>query len=110
MSAIRWGASAMRILFSILVSILMLAGTSVEAQGLTREQAVAALTNTSVQARRDAASRLGDVGVMADVAALAKLLRDTDEDTRDNAEQSLWRIWARSGNPEICDERFAACF
>ena len=91
----------MRVLLSVLVSVLLVVGTLVQAQGLSREQAVAALTSVDVQLRRDAASRLGEVGVMADVAALAKLLRDADEDTRDNAEQALWRIWARSGNPEV---------
>src|SRR2546430_5567495 len=38
---------------------------------------------------------------MADVALLVKALRDPDEDTRDQAEQALWRIWARSGDPEV---------
>jgi tetratricopeptide (TPR) repeat protein len=31
---------------------------------------------------------------------LVGALRDPDADTRDQAEQALWRIWARSGDPE----------
>jgi len=37
---------------------------------------------------------------MADVPRLVETLRDPDADTRDQAEQALWRIWARSGDPE----------
>ena len=38
---------------------------------------------------------------MADVPPLLKALRDSDEDTRHQAEQAIWRIWARSGNQEV---------
>ena len=84
-----------------LVSILLLTGTAAQSQGLSREQAVQSLSHADAQMRRDAASRLGEVGSMADVTLLVKALRDPDEDTRDHAEQALWRIWARSGDPEV---------
>jgi len=38
---------------------------------------------------------------MADVRALVRALRDDDQETRANAELSLWRIWARSGDATI---------
>jgi len=88
-------------LVSALVSILLLTGTAAQAQGLSHEQAVQSLSHADAQMRRDAASRLGEVGSMADVTLLVKALRDPDEDTRDHAEQALWRIWARSGDPEV---------
>ena len=88
-------------LVSALVSILLLAGTAAQSQGLSREQAVQSLSHADAQTRRDAASRLGEVGSMADVTLLVKALRDPDEDTRDHVEQALWRIWARSGDPEV---------
>jgi len=88
-------------LLAALVSTLLLTFTAAQSQGLSREQAVQSLSDADAQTRRDAASRLGDVGLMADVTLLVKALRDPDEDTRDQAEQALWRIWARSGDPEV---------
>ena len=91
----------MHALLAALVSTLLLTFTAAQSQGLSREQAVQSLSDADAQTRRDAASRLGDVGSMADVTLLVKALRDPDENTRDQAEQALWRIWARSGDPEV---------
>ena len=88
-------------LASALVAILLLTSTAAQSQGLSREQALQSLSHADAQTRRDAASRLGEVGSMADVTLLVKALRDSDEDTRDHAEQALWRIWARSGDQEV---------
>ena len=88
-------------LVSALVSVFLLTGAAAQSQGLSREQAVQSLSHADAQTRRDAASRLGEVGSMADVTLLVKALRDPDEDTRDHVEQALWRIWARSGDPEV---------
>jgi tetratricopeptide (TPR) repeat protein len=38
---------------------------------------------------------------MADTKLLVKSLRDADEEVRDLAQQAMWRIWARSGDPEV---------
>jgi tetratricopeptide (TPR) repeat protein len=84
-----------------LLSILLLAGPSAQAEELGREQAARSLVDANAQTRRDAASRLGEVGTMADVPLLVKALRDDDEETRIQAEQALWHIWARSGDPEV---------
>jgi tetratricopeptide (TPR) repeat protein len=83
-----------------LVSVLLLTGATAHAQELRREQAVQRLSHAAAQTRREATDRLGEVGIMADVPPLLKALRDSDEDTRHHAEQAIWRIWARSGNPE----------
>lgn len=91
----------MHALLAALVSILLLSFTAAQAQSFSREQAVQSLSQVDAQTRRDAASRLGEVGSMADVTLLVKALRDPDEDTRNQAEQALWRIWARSGDPEV---------
>jgi len=88
-------------LLAALVSILLLTFTAAQSQGLSREQAVQSLSDADAQTRRGAASRLGEIGSMAEVTLLVKALRDPDEDTRDQAEQALWRIWARSGDPEV---------
>ena len=91
----------MNALFSALVLILLLSGTAAQAQGLSREQAAQALSKADTQMRRDAVSRLGEVGTMADATLLVNALRDADEDVRDRAEQAMWRIWARSGDQEV---------
>ncbi len=91
----------MHSLAAVLASILLLTVAAAQSQGLSREQAVQSLSRADAQARRDAASRLGEVGSMADVTLLVKALRDPDEDTRDHAELALWRIWARSGDDDV---------
>jgi tetratricopeptide (TPR) repeat protein len=91
----------MRVLTFILGSLLPLTGAFALAQGLDREHAVQALSAADPQARRDAATRLGEIGTMADVASLARALHDPDADARDRAEKALWRIWSRSGDAEI---------
>jgi len=88
-------------LLIIFVSMLLLPGPTAQAGELSREQAVKRLSHVTAQARREATARLGEVGIMADVPALLKELRDSDEDTRQRAEQAIWRIWARSGNQEV---------
>ncbi len=91
----------MNALFTALVSILLLSGMTAQAQGLGREQAAQALASADTQVRRDAVSRLGEVGTMADATLLVNALRDADEEVREGAEQAMWRIWARSGDREV---------
>ena len=76
----------MNALFSALVSILLLSVTAAQAQGLSREQAAQALSQTDTQMRRDAVSRLGEVGTMADATLLVNAL-------------ARWLVW-RVGRTE----------
>jgi tetratricopeptide (TPR) repeat protein len=85
----------------VFMSLFVVATSLEAAQEQSRDDAVQALAQPDPSARRDAASRLGEVGTMADVRALVRALRDADEDTRENAEQALWRIWARSGDESV---------
>ena len=71
------------------------------AADLSREAALTALENSSVDARANAAARLGEVGTMEDIAALLNSLRDDQDTVRNSAEQSIWKIWARSGDPNV---------
>jgi tetratricopeptide (TPR) repeat protein len=90
------------ILLTPLLSFLFLSGTGAAlAQALSREQALQSLSHTDAQVRRGAALRLGEIGRMSDTAALHRALRDADEATRENAEQAMWQIWGRSGNPRV---------
>lgn len=66
-----------------------------------REAALKALENSVLETRVAAADRLGEVGTMDDVVALLNSLRDADETVRNTAEQSIWKIWARSGDPTV---------
>lgn len=75
--------------------------TTCLAADVIREQASRALASTDVSTRRVAATQLGEVGRMADVAALVKALRDRDQATRAIAEAAIWEIWGRSGDVEI---------
>ena len=85
---------------SILIAIALLAGRA-DAQDLTRAQAARLLASDDVQERRSGATRLGEIGTMPDVPLLLRELHDPDQDARDEAQQAIWRIWSRSGNPEI---------
>jgi len=91
----------MRALLCAVASTVLLAGAPADGAELSRVQAIDALSHTEAQARRDAAVRLGEVGTMADAKSLVNALRDVDADTRERAEQALWRIWARSGDAEV---------
>jgi tetratricopeptide (TPR) repeat protein len=70
-------------------------------QALEREHALQSLTHAETPVRRQAASRLGEVGTMTDTPALVQVLRDADAGARENAERALWRIWERSGDMRI---------
>jgi len=91
------------VLVGIVVAIgLLLTVGEAEAGTLTREQALAALANREdVTVRRQGVDALGEVGLMADASLVAQALRDPDAEVRALAEQALWLIWSRSGDPEI---------
>jgi len=91
----------MRALLSVLMSIVVLVGAAAHAQGQSREEAARALSEADSGLRSAAASRLGEIGTMADVPLLVGALRDVDGDTRENAEQAMWRIFGRSGDADV---------
>ncbi len=76
------------------------------AQEPTRKDALSALTSPDADARRRAIIQLAKVGEMSDSDALVRALRDEDAIVRNYAEQALWIVWSRSGDPEI-DRQFA---
>lgn len=84
-----------------LLTLLFLAWPADSAPAQNRVQARQSLTHMDVQVRRQAATHLGEIGVMADTPALRQALRDADADTRENAEKAIWRIWERSGDREV---------
>jgi len=89
---------------AIILGIVLAAGVVPAAgdQAMTREQALAALANrSSIDHRRLGAAWLGSTGRMDDVPALVEALRDPDLLVRALAEQSLWQVWSRSGDPDV---------
>lgn len=87
--------------FSYVFVWALFSGNAFAALELTREDALKALENSTLETRVAAADRLGDVGAMEDVVALLNSLRDEQEAVRNMAEQSIWKIWARSGDPNV---------
>ena len=97
MSAIRFAG----VILAATLSATLVTDAPGAGSALTRAQALQRLSDDDAAARREAVARLGDVGMMDDVKAVAGKLRDADEETRSGAEEALWKIWARSGDPGI---------
>ena len=73
-----------------------------------RERALGDLGRADdVAARRSAVQQLADVGVMTDLPALVRALRDPDPIVRGFVESAMWAVWSRSGD-ETVDRLFAA--
>jgi len=94
--------SALRCIVFLLSFLLAAAACPVEAaqSGLGREQALRQLARPSVEQRRLAAERLGEVGTSADVRVMLRTLRDVDGEVRAAAEAAIWQVWSRSGDEE----------
>jgi tetratricopeptide (TPR) repeat protein len=76
------------------------------AQAPGRTEALAALDSPVPQERARAVVALAKTGRMADVPALVARLRDDQPAVRGLAEQAVWAVWSRSGDPEV-DRLFA---
>ena len=77
------------------------------AADLTREQALAAIADTrDVETRRLGVLALGERGLMTDMPQLSQALRDVDPLVRAFAENTMWRVWSRSGDDAV-DQLFA---
>jgi tetratricopeptide (TPR) repeat protein len=68
-----------------------------------RAQALAALKKSDPQERRRGAMGLAAAGRMEDAPALLAALRDPDDLVRAVAEEALWSVWSRSGDPRVDD-------
>ena len=86
-----------------LIVAAWLACGSALAASLTLEQARTAVDSpdTATETKGAALERLAQAGTMDDVDRLTAKLADADAQTRGAATAALWRIWSRSGDPEI---------
>jgi tetratricopeptide (TPR) repeat protein len=90
-----------------LVLAAVLAAAAPTSAQPAREQALADLGRTDdVAARRAAAQRLADSGVMTDLPVLVRALRDPDPLVRAFTESAMWSVWSRSGDADV-DRLFA---
>jgi tetratricopeptide (TPR) repeat protein len=64
-------------------------------------EAVAGLKHSDPAERAEAVAWLAVNGDMADQPLLIERLRDQDDDVRGYAEQGLWLLWTRSGDPAV---------
>jgi tetratricopeptide (TPR) repeat protein len=68
---------------------------------VSREQALTVLKKADVDQRRRGAASLASVGRMEDAPALLAALYDVDPGVRAIAEESVWAVWSRSGDPRV---------
>lgn len=67
----------------------------------SRAEALQALRNADAATRAEAVVWLANLGTMADAALLEARLRDESALVRGFAEQGLWLLWGRSGDPGV---------
>lgn len=91
--------------FLILLGVFGLVA-SASPQPAGRTEALAKLDSPVAQERAQAVAVLAKTGRMADVPALVARLRDSEPAVRGLAEQAVWEVWSRSGDPEV-DRLFA---
>jgi tetratricopeptide (TPR) repeat protein len=89
-----------------LIAIAAICAAPARAADLTREQALHALQQPEPRARLAGVARLAEIGRMPDADKLVPSLRDAQPEVRETAQQAMWRIWSRSGDPAI-DRLFA---
>jgi tetratricopeptide (TPR) repeat protein len=91
--------AALRIvLFALLTAA---AATAFPEPPQSREQALRALASPDAAARAEAVAWIANRGTPGDAALLHERLRDESAFVRSFAEQGLWLLWTRSGDPDI---------
>ena len=90
-----------------LAGLLVLATVAPAAAQSPHDRALGELGRPDdVAARREAVRTLADTGIMADLPALARALRDPDPTVRALTGGAMWEVWSRSGDADI-DRLFA---
>ena len=72
----------------------------------SRGEALSSLASADAATRAEAVVWLANLGTMADASLLEARLRDESAFVRGFAEQGLWLLWSRSGDPSL-DELMA---
>jgi tetratricopeptide (TPR) repeat protein len=85
----------------LLAALTAVAPPAFPAPPQSRAEALAALKNADAAARAEAVVWIANRGAMADAPLLHERLRDESAFVRRFAEQGLWLLWTRSGDPAI---------
>jgi tetratricopeptide (TPR) repeat protein len=80
-------------------ALLLAAGPT--AADTPREQALQAIESADPQQRRAAVVELATSAAPEDAPVLLEALHDDDPGVRTLAEQAVWRVWLRSGDPDV---------
>lgn len=89
------------VLLALLLATAVVATPLRAQEPMTREAALAALGAADPVERGSAIVTLARSGVMADTPVLVARLRDPHPELRALAEQALWILWSRSGDPGV---------
>jgi len=87
----------------VLLAIVLTAAAlpAFPAEPASRAEAVQALASPDAATRAEAVMWVANRGTMADAELLHQRLRDESDLVRSYAEQGLWLLWSRSGDPRI---------
>ena len=85
----------------LLLALTLAAQSAFPAPPATRDEALAALEHPVTERRAEAVVWVANHGRMEDAGLLLKRLHDESAFVRGYAEQGLWLLWSRSGDPEI---------
>lgn len=91
------GSSLLGLAVSLFVVAMVTRNGSTDPVGHT----ITALQTGTTPERRQALDLLAQLGDQRAIQPLAQALRDADALVREGAEQALWSLWHRSGNPEV---------
>jgi len=89
------------LLLAVALASTLSAGAAFPAPPATREEALAALEHPVAERRAEAVVWVANHGRMEDAGLLIKRLRDESPFVRGYAEQGLWLLWSRSGDPAV---------
>jgi len=81
-------------------------GPAIAASACSRVRSAAIADTRDVETRRLGVLALGERGLMTDMPQLSQALRDVDPLVRAFAENTMWRVWSRSGDDAV-DQLFA---
>ncbi|HWQ39834.1 MAG TPA: tetratricopeptide repeat protein [Burkholderiales bacterium] len=84
----------------VLLLVVVPAGMYAEQPRTPREEALAGTAARDAVLRRQAYAALGEVGIADDLPVLYAALYDDDPAVRRIAENAIWQIWGRSGDPQ----------
>src|SRR5262245_42992551 len=90
-----------RSLIAILATVLTVTATPAFPELKSRDEALQALRSADAATRAEAVVWVANRGSMDDAGLLHERLRDESGLVRSYAEQGLWLLWARSGDPAI---------